>query len=370
MLKREMDGYEITINDTGNWMVRILRSGTFAKIPSASLQKIFMRMEPVPVKAGDTIIKQGEAGDYYYVIESGHCLVSRIPLRGKAAIKLAELGPGEGFGEEALIAGTLRNATVEMLTDGQLMRLKTSDFNELIKEPLLQPVGCVQASSRVEQGTRWLDIRSPEEFSRYAIAGSINIDLCTLRIQFTKLSKDQSYIICSDSPVESALAAFLLIEKGFDACPLSVGVKEYLLYSAKESVTLGLALIRGDTLKLDALSLSIQENNPQLSSAGAAEQILPSAYTPITPEVTPEVTSIEPFTIELEQGIPTEISGQLEFEIQEFKKELEERFEEYKAMMLKQLQKRAVRIELAYRKRYLEKVQALRDQYESSKCTK
>jgi rhodanese-related sulfurtransferase len=50
-----------------------------------------------------------------------------------------------------------------------------------------------------------IGIRSPEEFSKYAIAGSINIDLCTLRIQFTKLPKEQSYIVCSDSPVDSAL---------------------------------------------------------------------------------------------------------------------------------------------------------------------
>src|SRR5919106_639189 len=140
----EMNGYAISLNDTDNWMVRILRSGTFARISSASLQNIFMRMESVSVRAGDIIIKQGDDGVYYYIIESGHCVVSRLPVRGKIPIKLADLGPGDSFGEEALIAGTPRNATVEMLTDGQLMRLQASDFNEFIKEPLLQGVSCAQ----------------------------------------------------------------------------------------------------------------------------------------------------------------------------------------------------------------------------------
>ena len=192
--------YAISLNDTDNWMVRILRSGTFTRIPSASLQKIFMRMESIPVKTGDAIIKQGEVADYYYIIESGHCVVSRIPVRGKNPIKLAEFGPGDSFGEEALIAGNPRNATVEMLTDGQLMRLKAPDFNELIKEPLLQAVDCTQAITLVAQGARWLDVRAPGEFSKYAIAGSINIELCTIRLQLSRLSKDHTYIVCSDTP--------------------------------------------------------------------------------------------------------------------------------------------------------------------------
>ncbi len=61
----EMNGYAISLNDTDNWMVRILRSGTFARISSASLQNIFMRMESVSVRAGDIIIKQGDDEVYY-----------------------------------------------------------------------------------------------------------------------------------------------------------------------------------------------------------------------------------------------------------------------------------------------------------------
>ena len=56
----------------------------------------------------------------------------------REGIKLAELGVGDTFGEEALIAEAKRNATVTMLTDGVLMRLNKQDFRELMNEPLLQ----------------------------------------------------------------------------------------------------------------------------------------------------------------------------------------------------------------------------------------
>jgi hypothetical protein len=72
----------------------------------------------------------------------------------------------------------------------------------------------------------------------------------------------------------------------------------------------------------------------------------------------------------LEKRVHAEISSQLEREMQEFKKELEDRFEEYKEMMLKQLQKRALKIEIAYRKQHLERIKALRDQYEKSRHAK
>ncbi len=387
-----MSVHHITVDDTGDWMYSILRSEAFSKLPPASFRKIFMRMELVSVKAEDTILKQGERGDYYYIIECGRCVVSRIPVRGKTPIKLAELGPGEGFGEEALIAGAPRNATVEMLTDGQLVRLKEPDFRELIKEPLLQAVDCAEASSIVAQGAKWLDIRSPEIFAKYAIAGSINIELCTLRIQLSKLSNDHRYIVCSDSSIESALAAFILMAKGFSACYLSVDVKEYLLHSARQSVELEQVLARGDTIRLDSLITLARDSKPdtpplpdpkEQQTAADDDSVIPDMIATQDlaqllekqtaaddNSVIPDMISTQDLAQLLEKRVHAEISSQLEREMQEFKKELEDRFEEYKEMMLKQLQKRALKIEIAYRKHHLERINALRDQYERSRHAK
>ena len=63
-----------------------------------------MRMQRVDHKAGDIVIKQGDEGDYFYVIVKGKCLVTRETPLNKEGIKLAELGMGDTFGEEALIS--------------------------------------------------------------------------------------------------------------------------------------------------------------------------------------------------------------------------------------------------------------------------
>src|SRR6202047_4506865 len=90
-------------------------------------------------------IKQGDEGDYFYIIVNGKCAVTRETPLSREGIKLAELGVGDTFGEEALIAEAKRNATVTMITDGVLMRLNKKDFRELMNDPLLQWVSNDQA---------------------------------------------------------------------------------------------------------------------------------------------------------------------------------------------------------------------------------
>src|SRR5690606_34763725 len=119
--------------DTGvDWMTAILQTKAFHKIPTANIQALFTRMQPVNKKAGGNVIKQGEDGDYFYIITQGKCVVTRETPTNMAGIKLAELGVGDSFGEEALISDAKRNATITMLTDGQLMRLGKEDFKTLL----------------------------------------------------------------------------------------------------------------------------------------------------------------------------------------------------------------------------------------------
>jgi hypothetical protein len=105
--------------------------------------------------------------------------VSRRSIR--KGIKLAELGIGETFGEEALIAEAKRNATVTMLSDGVLMRLNKQDFRDLMHEPLLRWVDEGQALKIVQNKGQWLDVRLPSEYQNLALDGSINIPLYFVR---------------------------------------------------------------------------------------------------------------------------------------------------------------------------------------------
>ena len=97
------------------------------------------------------MIKQGDEGDFFYVITDGRCAVTRETPLNKDGIKLAELKSGDTFGEEALISEAKRNATVSMLTDGSLMRLGKDHFNKLLNEPMLDWVNYEEALEIVRQ---------------------------------------------------------------------------------------------------------------------------------------------------------------------------------------------------------------------------
>jgi CRP-like cAMP-binding protein len=103
---------------TDDWMTTLLQTKAFHKVPPANIQAIFMRLQRMDYRAGEVIIKQGDQGDFFYIIVKGTCIVTRETPLNKEGIKLAELKMGDTFGEEALISDAKRNASVAMLTDG------------------------------------------------------------------------------------------------------------------------------------------------------------------------------------------------------------------------------------------------------------
>ena len=226
---------EIDADEDSDWMTRMLQSELFSRVPAANIQRIFTQLESFEVKAGDVVVQQDAPGDFYYIIQHGRCEVTRKTAGGKVPIKLAELGPGDTFGEEALVSDSERNANVKMLTDGELMRLGKEDFVELIKTPLLSALNLKEGKRRVaDEGAQWIDVRFPEEHAHCAIVGSINQSLNTLRMHSERLNKDKTYIVYCDNGSRSSVAAFLLSERGFDVHCLHGGLLEYGILSAAD----------------------------------------------------------------------------------------------------------------------------------------
>jgi CRP-like cAMP-binding protein len=207
-----------------DWMTTLLQTKSFHRIPPANIQAIFLRMQRVPYKAGEVVIKQGDEGDYFYVIVNGKCTVTRETPLNKEGIKLAELGIGDTFGEEALIAEAKRNATITMLTDGALMRLAKQDFRELMNEPLLQWVNYDQARDLVARGGKWLDVRLPSEHQNLSIEDSLNVPLYFIRLKLSTLDRNTRYVVYCDTGRRSSAAAYILVERGFDAYVLRGGL--------------------------------------------------------------------------------------------------------------------------------------------------
>jgi len=223
---------EIAVEDGGvdggdedsDWMTRILQSKAFLQIPPANIQAMFMRMQELPVRAGETIIKQGDDGDFYYIIKNGKCKVTRAS-KTNTELVLATLNDGDAFGEEALLSEAKRNANIIMVTDGVLMRLSKEDFNALLKEPMLSWVSRAEADKMVAAGKGvWVDVRLESEFKNNGIPGSLNIPLFMLRMKVDKLDQGKTYILYCDTGRRSSAAAFLLSERGLHACCLKGGL--------------------------------------------------------------------------------------------------------------------------------------------------
>jgi CRP-like cAMP-binding protein len=210
--------------DADDWMTVLLQTKAFHRIPPANLQALFMRMQHLACRSGEIIIKQGADGDYFYVITKGSAVVTRETPMNRDGLKLAELGVGESFGEEALISDAKRNATVTMTTDGALVRLGKDDFKELLNEPLLHWVDLEHARELVGRGARWLDVRLPSEFESYHLDESLNVPLYFIRLKIKTLDTATPYIAVCDTGRRSSAAAFLLSERGFDAYCLQGGL--------------------------------------------------------------------------------------------------------------------------------------------------
>lgn len=213
-----------------DWMTRVLQLPIFQKIPPANLQTLFMRMESVSVKVGEVIVRQGDDGDYFYVINQGRCIVTRESPSHDKPVKLAELGPGSVFGEEALISDDKRNATVTVRDAGTtLTRLAKDDFQSLMKGSLSATVSLDEAKTlAAEQKARLLDVRLPSEVAAQKVDGALNLPLYMLRMKLAALPTDVEYILCCDTGRRSAVAAFIMTQRGYNVRTLDGGLNKQL----------------------------------------------------------------------------------------------------------------------------------------------
>ncbi len=232
---------DIAREQPSNWMIRMLQSQRFANLPPQNIQRVFERMERVDATANELIIRQGDPGGYYYVIEEGYCDVVRKPGSGGREVHLAELGPGDGFGEEALVSDTPRNASVTMRSSGVLMRLDKESFIELIRDPLINKISFQDARRMIDEGAVWIDVRHRDQFAKGSFRNARNIPRAVIRVECRKLVKGRKYIVCGEEPGVGAASAFLLAERGYDVSYLSEPLSK--LFASQEAAVRPAAVV-------------------------------------------------------------------------------------------------------------------------------
>jgi CRP-like cAMP-binding protein len=93
----------------------------FAPLPPPTLERLARALEPVDLAAGETLFAAGDAGDRFYVVESGELGVDLA-----TGVKVE--GPGRFVGEIALLHDVPRTATVRARTDARLLALPREEF--------------------------------------------------------------------------------------------------------------------------------------------------------------------------------------------------------------------------------------------------
>jgi len=206
------------LDEDSDWMMTVLKSNLFFKVPPINVEEIFSRLTPQVVYAGDVVIRQGELGDQCYFLKEGEAEVWRHSEGARE--HLATVGVGRCFGEDALVNDAARNASIIMLTDGVLMRLDKQDFYRLLKEPQVASISLESYSDKIAAGAVAVDVRNEEEYAELHLQSAVNIPLNLLGIKSRMLDKSRAYIFYCDTGRRSRAAAHLLTQQGYQALAL------------------------------------------------------------------------------------------------------------------------------------------------------
>lgn len=213
-------------DNDNDWMTTLLKSPIFRALPPANLQSILMALEEISFKKDETIIAQGEPGDFYYLIKNGKCQITRKPSPNAKAIKLGELRSQDTFGEDSLLSGDIRNVSVVALTDVSLLKLNKNNFINLIETPSLKFIDYQQAQNEIAKGTMLMDVRPLDEYQKHHLPNSTNIPFFSLRMNFKTLNKKRPVIVVCENENTSKAAAFFLLKNKINASILVGGMEK------------------------------------------------------------------------------------------------------------------------------------------------
>ena len=185
-----------------------------------------MRMQRVDYRAGDVVIKQGDEGDYFYVIVKGRCTVTRETPLNKEGIKLAELGMGDTFGEEALISEAQAQRHRDDAHRRHADASRQAGFHARCSTSRCsQWVDYDAGAADRREGRQVAGRPAAERVREHAHRRGASTCRCTSSASSSRRSTQPcSYVVCCDTGRRSSAGAYILSERGFDAHVLKGGL--------------------------------------------------------------------------------------------------------------------------------------------------
>ena len=205
------------------WLESLRTYPTFSALSADKLAAMILRLEEMPAKTGDVVVRQNDPGDYFYIIKSGSFTVSRRSGPGEFEI-LAQLHEGDAFGESALLSEEVRNASIVADTEGTLLRLSKADFAALVRTELVRQVSPAVAKDLILDGARFLDVRRDTLGGKDVLPGALVIPIDQLRSRLAEIDPQSTYIIYCLNGNLSNTAAFVLSQRGYNVHVLRGGL--------------------------------------------------------------------------------------------------------------------------------------------------
>lgn len=199
-----------------DWTNLFIQSPLASNLSASDLHKLFTRMEIREVKSGEEIVQQNTDGDYFYIIQAGTAEV-KTDSNGAYKGKTFELGTGDYFGDEALVADSMRNASVVMSSDGVLGFLNRESFNLIVKDAVVKTRDEHTIDGGLADLHHYIDVRLPIEFKGQHHGKSENIPISHLRKKLDNFDYSKIYLITAEGGRRSELATYLLRQAGFEA---------------------------------------------------------------------------------------------------------------------------------------------------------
>ena len=109
------------------------RVPVFSALTPDELARVAQVVVPRRFEAGEIVFKEGDEGSTCYVVRSGRARAVREHADGRS-ITLAHFGPGDIFGEMAMLDGERRSATVESIEGTEAIAILSADMHRLLRE--------------------------------------------------------------------------------------------------------------------------------------------------------------------------------------------------------------------------------------------